>query len=199
MTVREIAIAVAELLQSDDIAETLSPSDPAPDTGATDGETQNVAADPMSDPEVRTLVRCVNLAAAELSTDGFPLVREEALEAAGGVVPLSAFSAQPSVVRSVKKNGARVHYTVDSDGLHVACSGTVTVSYSVAPADVGLDGEIELGALADRTTLMFLAARNYCLVTGRMDDASVWDQRYADESGKKRLSRLAALPERVWR
>ena len=72
------------------------------------------------------------------------------------------------------------------------------MTYTVSPEDKALDDTVTVGVLADEEMLAYLAARNYCIVTGRSDEASVWDQRYSSESEKKRLTRRAALCPRVW-
>lgn len=211
MTVREIAAAAAVLLQADDVYAALTETvdtgvadATAPDTeqGASDTtETTEIAGggDTIdTDADVRMLVKCVNMATAELCADGFPLCVTDAHAATDGFIPISAFTRVPSAVREVVKDGARVPFSVDSRGVRVSGGGTYKVTYAAVPNDAGLDETAETGALCDRNIAAYLTARNYCLITGRTDEASVWDQRYNAEAEKRRLTRRAALKGRKW-
>lgn len=180
MTVRQIAASAAVLLQADDMESAL----------ASDEE--------IDDADVKTLIKCVNLAAAELCLDGFPLCRTQEFSVTDRLIPLGAFESSPSAVRSVKRYGISVRYTLDSLGIKVPANGTYTVKYTVVPSDKNIDDDIEVGASVDEYTLVFLVCRDYCLITGRTDDAQIWDQRYNAEAEKKRLARRAALNGRSW-
>ena len=194
MTVRNIAISVARLLQADDIEELLC----SPELGE-DGEPDEAAATAENDEDVKLLVACINAATNDVAADGFPICATETLEAVGGVVPLSAFSRVPSTVRRVADRAGAVTFGLDSGGVTVPHDGAYEITYTVEPDEAGLDDELELGAMCDRSMLEYMSARNYCFVTGRTDEASVWDQMYEAHTARKRLTRRARLPERVWR
>lgn len=189
MTVKDIASNAAIVLQADDIAELLERATAAEDTD------ERTAA--STDPDVKTLVKCVNLAVAELCTE-LPVVYATAATAEGGLIPLSALPAGLSTVRAVKRRGTAVHFTLSVRGIAVDGDGEYTVEYTLAPTDGDLTDEVALGVGADADVVCYLAARNYCLVTGRNDEASVWDQRYCAEAEKRRLLRRARLPKRAW-
>ena len=182
MTVKQIAIETAELLQADDIAELLS---------ATAG------ADAADDADVKTLVRCVCLAAAELNAD-FPVISTITATAEGGFIPLSAFGGTVSAVIKAERNGRPVRFTLDTRGVGVPADGEYTLTFTLAPSASGLDDELSVGAGVDAHTAVYLAARNYCLVTGRADDAAVWDQLYNADAATRRLRRRAVLPKRTF-
>ncbi|MCM1368005.1 MAG: hypothetical protein NC184_04260 [Roseburia sp.] len=202
MTVRQIAISAAALLQADDIEAALAAADEeTTETGETGENANGGTASQISaidDADVRTLIKCVNLAAAELCLDGFPICRTREFTVTDGVIPLAAFAEQPSSVRSVKRYGVSVRYMFDSLGLKVPANGAYTVKYTVVPSDKNLDDDVETGAAADECILLFLVCRDYCLITGRTDEAQIWDQRYGAESEKKRLSRRAQMGARAW-
>ncbi|MDE7464382.1 MAG: hypothetical protein K2M48_05065 [Clostridiales bacterium] len=196
MTVRNIAISVARLLQADDIEELLN----VPDVGD-DGESDEIAAATAAenDEDVKLLVACINAAVNDIAADGFPICVNETLAASCCVVPISAFSRSPSTVRRVADRAGVVTFGFDSNGVAVPHDGAYEIMYTVEPDEAGLDDELELGAMCDRSMLTYMSARNYCLVTGRTDEASVWDQMYEAHTARKRLTRRARLPERVWR
>ena len=178
MTLRDIAKSAAAVLQADDIEYALDR-----------GETGD---------DVRVIAKCVNMAVAEMSGDGFPLCERQVLTARDGVIPLSSFSRAPTGVRETTADGKRVAFTVDSLGVHVPRDGEYCVTYCFAFKDSELDDKAELGALCDKYVATYLTARNYCLITGRTDEASIWDQRYNAEAEKLRLTRRARIQGRKW-
>lgn len=184
MTVRQIASTAAALLQADDMEAILESGD-------------NTAA--LDDADVKTLIKCVNLAAAELCADGFPLCYTQELAAENGIIGFGDFTALPSTVRAVVKNGAPARFAIDTRGIKVHGDGVYAVTYSAVPSDKNVDDEVEVGALCDGNIVAYLAARNFCLITGRTDEASVWDQRYTAEAEKRRLTRRATVAGRRWR
>ncbi len=185
MTAREIALSAATLLQADDMEESIAAAEKDSAVAALDAD-------------VRTLFKCIELAAGEMIGDGFPVLFKVTATAVGGHITIDDPSAA-SVVR-VEKDGTPVHFTVDGGGVNVRDGGEYTVTYSRMRGDVAtVDAEIKLGAGADADMMTYLSTRNYCLVTGRTDEASVWDQRYVAESEKRRIKRRARLPRRPWR
>lgn len=187
MTVKQIASAAAALLQADDITAALDAATPDDGTEAT----------MPTDPDTLTLIKCVELAAAELAADGFPLVFEETLAAANGIIPLAVFTRAPITVKSVKKGGSATAFSVDSRGVSVGGDGEYTVRYHASPETRALDEQADVSALCDISLVAYLASRDFCLITGRTDEASIWDQRYNAEAEKRRLARRSVLPPRV--
>lgn len=177
MTVKQVSTAAATILQAEDILRTLSATTvPADDEG------------------VNTMVKCVNLAAAETYADFPPLVRST-VTAVNGVIPASALSSV-AAVRAVRRNGRPVRFTFGEFGAKVGVDGEYEAEYTPKYADKALDDTLVVGCAVDCEMLAYLAARNYCLMTGRSDDASIWDQRYAAEAENKRILRRAYLPGR---
>lgn len=192
MTVKQIASAAATLLQADDIEAALDAAMPTTGGSGTTPATVN-----LTDPDALSLVACVNLAAAELAADGFPLVIAETLTATGGIIPLSEFSREPIAVKSVKSKGRALPFSADSRGVSVGADGDYAVCYHAAPITRALNEQADVGAMCDVSLVAYAVARNFCLMTGRYDEASIWDQRYAAEAEKRRLARRGKLPPRA--
>lgn len=186
MTVADIARDVALIIGDDELTAVLS------DDG--EGIMPSSAVRPH-DGDVVTLVKCINMAAAETRTD-FPAVVTETVYSNGGVIALAELSDIPITVRGVTANGAPVGFVFDCNGLRIFHVGYCKISYTKAIDDAPLDGELIVGMGVDREMLVYLAARNYSIVVGRPDEASVWDQRYNDEAAKKRLLRRAKVKPR---
>ncbi|MBD5131953.1 MAG: hypothetical protein HDT28_05110 [Clostridiales bacterium] len=178
MTIKDIAKCAAAILQADDIADELD-SDEIADLEA----------------DAKTLVKCVNLAIAETRVD-FPVVHTAVVCAVGGFIPLDAFEGVISAVKKVERGGKPVSFTIDTRGIAVPSDGAYSIAYIIAPSDRNVDDEAEVGATLDCNILGYLAARNYCLITGRTDEAAIWDQRYNAEAECRRITRRAVLPKR---
>ena len=182
MTLKDIAVAAAVILQADDVEYALTEAD-TPD---------------YADGDIKCMLLAANLAVKEACADGFPILREVLAEAENKRIPLSAVP-NADFVRSVTRNGRRCSFSVDTRGISVPADGLYAVVYAEAPRDLGPDDDVTIGVFADKTMLAYLAARDYCLMTGRTDEAAIWDQRYEAESEKKRIKTRARLPVREWR
>ncbi len=152
------------------------------------------------DPDIKALVKAVNMAANELASSGFPILRtDERVADDRGFIEIAALNEPPIAVREVRMDGERVPFALD--GLHIVVGrrGKCEIVYAVAHRALTIDDPVEFGALVDSAVAEYLAARNYCLITGRTDEARIWDQLYASHTEPRRLTRRAKLPKRVWR
>lgn len=194
MTVKEIAHSAATVVQADDLMAVFSPYDetPAPPVGEDADEDTTAERDEL---DVATMIKSVNMAAAELSHD-FPALVTERASAEKGIIPFSAFAVTPVSVRRVERGGRAVSFTTGAGLVRVEYDGEYDVTYAAAYAGADEDGEIELGAEADSQIMTYLTARNYCLITGRTDEAGIWDQRYIEEKQNRRMLRRARIPAR---
>ncbi|MCH5350880.1 MAG: hypothetical protein J1F39_02800 [Clostridiales bacterium] len=183
MTLKDIAVAAAVILQADDIEYALTEGD------KTDFE---------KDGDLKCMLCSANLAVKEACADGFPILREVEAVAENKRIPLSAVPNADSI-KSVVRSNKRCSFCVDNRGISVPRDGRYTVVYSEAPRDLSADDEVTVGVFGDKSMLAYLTARDYCLMTGRTDEAAIWDQRYVAESEKRRLKVRAYLPAREWR
>lgn len=184
INVKDCAALTAKLLQDDELAALIESY----------SDTDTAAA---SDSDVKTVLTAVSLAASEISGDGFPALVTEKITATNGILGFGTRKVE--FVLSVEKDGRRVRYSVADGGLKVAEDGEYTVSYAVETNEAALGETIRLGEFCNTSMAAYLAARNVCLITGRTDEAAIWDQRYNAEAEKKRLRRLAHIAERRWR
>lgn len=181
MTVREIATSAAEILQADDLLSALESGEDSA----------------LEDTDVKTLLKCVWLAVSEAAVD-FPLLSTVDANSIGGRIAF--VGSEPFIyIKSVERNGRAVPFTADGACVSVRCDGVYQVTYAVRPQDCAVDEAVTLGADADRDMIAYLCARNYCLATGRYDEAGVWDQRYCGEAERRRIRRRATMPAREWR
>ena len=181
MTVKQIASAAAVLLAADGIAEILDRADPNTD-----------------DSDVKALAACVNTAVTELRSSGFADTAVESMSAENGLIAADKFSHRPTIIRSVAQFGRPVRFTFDSRGVTVGSDGVFEVAYVADSGELSLDDEVVLGGGADCTVAAYLTARNYCIVTGRADEARVWDELYSDGCARLRMTRRARIRPRLW-
>nr|MDE7395740.1 hypothetical protein [Clostridiales bacterium] len=116
-------------------------------------------------------------------------------------IPFTALAGNVLDVMAVEQNGTRVPFDVFFDGLIVPVRGVCRVTYSVAPDFTPLGGDSPFaGNKPSARLLAYGVAREYCLISGRTDDAAMWDGRFLagveEESRKKGEMRVRA---RAWR
>ncbi|MDE6401746.1 MAG: hypothetical protein K2L54_03945, partial [Clostridiales bacterium] len=161
MTVRQIALSAAAILQADDIQAVLT-------------ESVDASAE-ITDPDALALIKCVNLAVAEAISD-FPVTESTEAQSRDGIIPFGELGAASSV-REVRRDGKPVRFSIDDRGVKTQCDGVHTVVLTRPFEEAGADDEICVGFGADGEMLAYLTARNFCRVPGRTDEAGVWDQR----------------------
>lgn len=144
--------------------------------------------------EAGMLIESCVCAVGEMYGSGFAPRRTFELEPFGGVVVLPDGYAK---IVAVKRDGIPVDYRITEHGLAVNDDSTVTVTLEKAVGELTFMREIELKDEAC-DALVYAAARNFCLVTGRNDEAAVFDERYCAETEKRRISRRARLRARAW-
>lgn len=184
----------AVFLQLDGVCERLRDED-------FDAETWRDAADDEAR-EIDLLVRCCRLVLHELSETGFPLREEAETEAKRGKIAYSALPHEVVNIFSVTKGHRTLPFREYYDGVTVPAGGKVRVLYGYAPPEVDLDSDSPYASgVPSARLLAYGIAREYSLIGGMTDEASMWDGRFNDCAcdelrGKKRERRIRA---RVWR
>ena len=134
MTVRQAAVAAARILQADDAEALLA------DGEKTDEEI-------MLDEDVKALATAVNLAAAEMSGDGFPIIRHVDAESVGGRIPLADLPDLVGVT-AVERGGLPVRFAVGKTDIEVADGGRHTVVFYAVAGGKWVSDEVVGGGLA---------------------------------------------------
>ncbi len=136
------------------------------------GETENE--------DVALLLRCFNVVENELALDYLPLYQEDEVLAPIGIVDFSALEKQPVRVISVKDaHGEAVAFTLFPKYLK-AQAGNLSVAYTYAPSEKGLESESEYTLYASTRLFAYGIAAEYCLHKAAYDEAAVWDRKYKD-------------------
>ena len=136
-------------------------------------------------------------ALSEISTH-FPVYLKKTLNTtADGSIPRSAVSKGGAfAVTSVMENGKPIPYTVDPIGLHIDGQGTYDIIYMPEVFEVSITDNFDVAPEVGIAMMMYLVARNYCMMSGRMEEAAMHDSRYNDCVEKAKLKRKAHIPAR---
>lgn len=194
MKIKDAVFTAATFLQLGDIADGMAKEDfnaYAPEDTLSEEDAHELA----------LLLRCCNLVIGELASSSFPLKKTQDVRSEDGKIPFTALGGDVLDVYTVEKDGVRVPFDVFFDGLIVPVRGVCRVTYSVAPVFTALSDDSPFaGNKPSARLLAYGVAREYCLISGRTDDAAMWDGRFLagveEESRKKGEMRVRA---RVWR
>lgn len=194
MKIKDAVFTAATFLQLGDIADGMGKEE-------FDASTPEDTLSEEDARELALLVRCCNLVIGELASSSFPLKKVQEANSENGKIPFTALGGDVLDVYTVERDGARIPFDVFFDGLIVPVAGACRVTYSVAPDFCPLGGDSPFaGSKPSARLLAYGVAREYCLISGRTDDAAMWDGRFLagveEESRKKGEMRVRA---RVWR
>lgn len=151
--------------------------------------------------EIDLLLRCCNLVIHELSDSDFPLVKNVKLKSIDGRVTYNDFPDRVLDVITVKSEGKSIPFHKFFDCIIAECDGVLEITYAFEPTEVMLAGAGPHGREKPSARLVsYGIAREYCLISGRDAEASIWDGRFvacvAEEAAEKRERRVK---RRAWR
>lgn len=99
-------------------------------------------------------------------------------------------------VAYVRQGDRYIPFTSTASELRVGKSGTYTVAIAPELIDFELNENIEVPDKVGFVMLMHLIARNFCIYSGRMEEADMFDSRYNDYAEMLSLKRRAHIPAR---
>lgn len=151
--------------------------------------------------ELDLLMRCCNLVLHELAEGDFPLRAQSTLTAKNGKIAYAQLPHKAVDICTVKKDGKNVPFREFYDGITVPFSGACEVTYTFAPPVLTLaDSSPYVGSKPSARLVAYGIAREYCLISGMTDDASMWDSRFVacgeTQAHTRKERRVRA---RVWR
>ena len=183
MTIKSAVTDAAVMLGLDEVITALE-SDETPSGDAAD--------------EINRLIRCANLVLGELAADLLPIKTRETLVFSPYAL-YSTFSQPPVDIYSVMgEDGANVRFCELFDRVEVKTSGSYTVEYSYSPTVVELTDEIPYPTLPPFVLGQGIA-REYCVISGMTEEASVWDQRFLSSvTARARSKKDVRVRRRAW-
>ena len=107
------------------------------------GQDASVASDATST-ERTLLLRCLNMIVREIAEEYVDFKVTEDVEVTDGRVYYSALSREVRTVTYVKKKGYKLEFCEDDVGIKVDTTGTVSVTYLYHPAEITIDGTLNV-------------------------------------------------------
>lgn len=162
--------------------------------GYLDGETTE-----MGEKDTELLVDCFNRVQNELALDYLPLMAEEELITATGVVSYTDLENSVTRIFSVENEyGESVKFKLFPDRLETQ-PGKVRVFYAYSPTEQGLDGLCEYKTAVSKRLFVYGMAAEYALIVGENEKASVWDKKYKEAiNAAYKLRPVKKLRSRRW-
>lgn len=127
----------------------------------------------------------------------FPVALKKTFDTADGNIPNEDIcNTGAFTVLRVTSSDKDVPFTTDSFGVHVRGGGKYTVTYTPEVYIVDIYSDFEVASDTGYVMMMHLLARNYCLLSGRTEEAAMYDSRYNDYVEARSLKRRAHIPAR---
>lgn len=145
---------------------------------------------------VRMMLLAIMDAASEISML-YPISLKKTVQATDGIIAFAdVCDSGAFTVNGITSDGAAVRYTTDSTGIRVSEDGDYTVLYSPEVFDVWFDENIEISPEVGFMTMLHLVARNYCLFSGRPEEAEIHDEMYVRALQRHKRKRSLRMPAR---
>lgn len=207
MTIGECALSACKLLQLDEAATEIENAvliDNADASGnnAASDNTDNADAsanDGLSE-DAQLIIDCVKSTVEEIADEFIPLMRVATATAVDREIVLSDLDENVNRVFSVKSGERERAFKCRYDRLIVPQDGEYAVAFSVAPTFGTLNDDIcYTHSLISTRIIAFGVARDFCIITGRTDEANVWEQRFkAALESKLSTKKFIKLKRRGW-
>ena len=172
--------------------------------GQYDGEaetTEDAAIGPTCDEdEIETLLYCVNAVEDELARYYFPLKTSEDFKSENKIYPFENFAKRAVKVLSVTDGEKLVNYKVFPKYLY-ADARDICVEYEYSPDKKSVDDDSEYDGVAVGASLIAKgAASEFCIISGEMSLAELWESKYRQEIdlARKKVAVCGVLPPRRW-
>ena len=151
--------------------------------------------------ERNDLLRCVNIAAADIALSATAPVNSKICRAVSGSIFYSAIDDKLLEIETVKTTaGKTAEYTVYSDRI-LTEDGTYYVYYTYVPAKMQPDDDLPFSAAINERALVYGACAEYCVATGVNGEAVKWQSLFEREIAKiknKKARSPGIMTARKW-
>ena len=157
------------------------------------GGSENAKAD------AENLLRCFQLVENELALDYLPLHAEEEITSATGAIGFEVFS-RPlvRVLKVTNTQGQELDFKLFPNYLKTQ-SGKVCVTYTYTPNAKSYTDESDFKALVSIRLFAYGIAQEFCLASGRFEEAKVWESKYKQAiAGVYRANPAKKIRSRRW-
>ena len=151
--------------------------------------------------ERNDLVRCVNIAAADIALSATAPANSKICSAVSDCIFYSNIDDKLLEIVTVKTSaGKTAAYTVYSDRILIE-DGTYYVYYTYVPAKMQPDDNLPFSAAINERALVYGACAEYCVATGVNGEAVKWQSLFEREIAKlknKKTRSPGIMPVRKW-
>jgi hypothetical protein len=135
---------------------------------------------PVTNPKLRTLIKCANVVYSEIASDYMRLPFKEEITAVEGRIVFTSFTRRVIDVVSVRKDGAVVPFTVYPDYLEVDADGALEIKYHYLPNELELDSDIAAGISLTIATFAAGIAGEYALINGMYEESVAYERKFKE-------------------
>lgn len=193
MTLYEIAARAASLLRLGDAEDEMR----AHKIYETEG-----GEEPTLGEDAQILIESANTVIGEIASDFLPLKCIEEVETnEKGEILLSALSNEICDIFALRDSrGKPVRFDSHYDRLIVNAKGRYRLIYSKMPPEYALSDTVcYTNTIISTDVIAFGTARDFCLISGRTDEANIWEQRFKVELESKIMPKsLQKMKARGW-
>lgn len=147
------------------------------------------------------LVRCVNIAAADIALSATAPANSKICRAVSGSIFYSNIDEKLLEIVTVKTEaGKTAAYTVYSDRILID-DGTYYVYYTYVPAKMQPDDNLPFSSAINDRALVYGVCAEYCVATGANGEAVKWQSLFEREIAKQKNKKTRSpgiMPARKW-
>lgn len=184
MKVKDILISALKLISRSDIADKLESNG---ELTAEESETLN------------TLLFCYNAVENEVALNYVSLTFTETISSSTGEFFFSVFTHMPYRIKKVISDGKEISFETNARYMY-ADTNKATITYDYAPTKKSVDMNSEFGMLVGEMLLAYGTAAEYCVISGEIEAADIFESKYRSELDVVRSSGRTSgyLPPRRW-
>ncbi len=135
----------------------------------------------LSDKRAVDLINAANLVNSEISSEYFPLLKEEKIKTNNSIVEYVALSERLLDVVSVKDAGGdNVRYKLFPTYLKVKNDGEYTIVYQYLPPRLEYHSELPYDIKISERLFALGICSEYCLLNGMYDESVMFDKKYRE-------------------
>lgn len=145
------------------------------------------------------LARCANLTVGEIAAEYAPVDYTEMVETANGAVYFGSLKKDfLGIVGVTDECGNEVDYTLRTDYVKVPV-GKILITYNYSPAKLAADDDVPVGDRRITARIIaYGAAAEYCLISGRFDEALIFNNKYTAGLKAALFRPRGRVAERSW-
>lgn len=162
----------------------------------------NGGEEPTLGEDAQILIESANTVIGEIACDFLPLkCVEDVTVGEDKAIRLASLQNEICDIFALKDgSGKPVRFESFYDRLVVAKSGTYRLAYSKMPPEYRLSDTVcYTKTIISTDVIAFGTARDFCLISGRTDEANIWEQRFKAELESKIMPKsLQKMKARGW-